>query len=488
MKKIFLCFFIFGVCATAFSQNAFEAYRYSKTYNSGTARGLAVGGAFTALGGDLTSIGLNPGGLGMYRSSEGSVSINLNHTGSKSNFNSDASEDKLNFHIPNIGLVFNKMYEDKRGNRSRGKWVAVNFAFSLNRVANFNTKRFYQNQLDAESILPILASELNGLREDEITFGSASFESVLGFAGFLINPTLNDSTNYNSVTDNVPIAKEVSVRSEGKTDEMSFAIAANHDDKLYFGASLGIPFIRYTEQLIYSESNLDKSINDFENFSLSRRIRTTGTGVNLKVGTVYRAHDMLRIGVSLHTPTYIGFRDRFSSQVTSNFTNQQIIESSPDGRFKYKMTTPWRGMFGLALVIRNFGFISTDYEYTNYSNASYSFANAFQAVQAERNREIESVLKSAHTFRVGIESVIQQMRLRVGYQYATNPFESDFELYNNRNPQSFSGGIGYKSDALQIDFAYVRSISDNPLLMSNVIVSADKVSRSNFVVTASIRF
>lgn len=472
----------------SFSQNAFEAYRYSKTYASGTARGLAVGGAFAALGGDLTSVGLNPGGLGMYRSSEGSFSFNLNHTNAESNFQKEASESKLNFHIPNIGFVFNRMYEDKRGNRSRGKWVAVNFAFSLNRQANFNTKRFYQNDINAQSLMPILATELNGLREEDITFGSASFESVLGYAGFLINPIAGDSTNYSSITDNIPIAKEVSIRSEGKMDEMAFSLAANHNDKIYFGATLGIPFIRYTEQIIYSESNMDRSLSDFENFSLQRKIRTTGTGVNLKVGAVYRVYDWLRLGASLHTPTYIGMRDKFSNQIESNFTNQQVIEVSPDGRFKYKLTTPWRGIFGAAFVFRKLGFISLDYEYADFNSANYSFSNAFQSIQAERNKEINGVLKASHTFKIGVEAIANQMRFRLGYNYATQPFESEFKKYNHRNPQSFSGGVGYKGESFQVDFAYVRSISDNPILLSNTTVSADKISRSNFIVSAGFRF
>lgn len=42
----------------------------SRTHLFGTARAMGMGGAFTSLGADLTSMALNPAGLGMYRSSE----------------------------------------------------------------------------------------------------------------------------------------------------------------------------------------------------------------------------------------------------------------------------------------------------------------------------------------------------------------------------------------------------------------------------------
>ena len=37
------------------------------TFSLGTARSMAMAGAFTSLGADLTSMAINPAGLGMYR-------------------------------------------------------------------------------------------------------------------------------------------------------------------------------------------------------------------------------------------------------------------------------------------------------------------------------------------------------------------------------------------------------------------------------------
>lgn len=43
------------------------------TFSLGTARSMAMAGAFTSLGADLTSMAINPAGLGMYRRNEISI-------------------------------------------------------------------------------------------------------------------------------------------------------------------------------------------------------------------------------------------------------------------------------------------------------------------------------------------------------------------------------------------------------------------------------
>ena len=58
------------IAATAGAQSAFDLYSISQPGLKGTARFMAMGGAFGALGGDLSTLNQNPGGIGVYRSSE----------------------------------------------------------------------------------------------------------------------------------------------------------------------------------------------------------------------------------------------------------------------------------------------------------------------------------------------------------------------------------------------------------------------------------
>lgn len=59
--------FMAMITANAYSQNAWDAYRYSQQYNEGTARSVAMGNATVALGGDIGAISINPAASGVYR-------------------------------------------------------------------------------------------------------------------------------------------------------------------------------------------------------------------------------------------------------------------------------------------------------------------------------------------------------------------------------------------------------------------------------------
>lgn len=79
MKKrfIILTALFLGVMPM-WAQGVLDALPALTQQPQGTARYTAMGGAFGALGGDLTTIRQNPAGIGVYRSSELSVTAGLN--------------------------------------------------------------------------------------------------------------------------------------------------------------------------------------------------------------------------------------------------------------------------------------------------------------------------------------------------------------------------------------------------------------------------
>jgi hypothetical protein len=492
MKKILLSFFVMVGLINVQAQNLYEALRYSQTHTGGTARGLGAGSAFGALGGDYTSAGINPGGLGVFRKSEFFLTLNLNNTVSESNFGGNIEQHKLNFHPASYGMVFSKQFVDKRGNRSRGNWTGVNFGFGMTRNANFNTKRYYANDVNAQSILPVFAGELSGQIPNNINYGTASFESVLAYAAYLVNPNYNDSTNYNSVTDGEIIGKQVSVNTSGRMDEMTFAVAANYNDKIYFGGALGIPIISYTENVLYAEYDKNNDAAAFNSFEMEKYLRTSGAGVNLKLGAQFRVNDWVRFGAAFHTPSYIGLKDRYFVSVVSDLTDSTGYSAeSPDGSFKYKLLTPWKGIASMAILFKQYGFLSVDYEYADYRNSRYSFANEYQSYETSLNSSINTGLNNTHTIRAGAEAAIKNFRLRGGYNISTSPLSASLKNAvpeDNRLFQSFSAGAGYRGDHFSFDFAFIRSMTDNSVMLANTIVSADRISRNNFVMTFGLRF
>ena len=87
MKKVFFAFIaIFSMTMKA--QNITDAVRYSMTDLNGTARYRAMSGAFGALGGDLSSLNVNPAGSAVFLNSTASFTLNIE--------NSDLEVDYIN--------------------------------------------------------------------------------------------------------------------------------------------------------------------------------------------------------------------------------------------------------------------------------------------------------------------------------------------------------------------------------------------------------
>ena len=62
MKKTAITLLLIGMAVCAEAQTMYDALRFSENNYEGTARTMAMGNAFTALGGDLGSISINPAG------------------------------------------------------------------------------------------------------------------------------------------------------------------------------------------------------------------------------------------------------------------------------------------------------------------------------------------------------------------------------------------------------------------------------------------
>ena len=90
MKKIGLIFIIaLFILPGIYAQKIEDALRNSQVFYYGTARFMGMGGAFTALGGDLSSLSQNPAGLGVFRSSEVSITPQLFHIKTSADIDTD---------------------------------------------------------------------------------------------------------------------------------------------------------------------------------------------------------------------------------------------------------------------------------------------------------------------------------------------------------------------------------------------------------------
>ena len=135
MKKLFLALSLSLVMMGAGAQTVYDAMNIAQKDLNGTARFVGMGGAMGALGGDVTTMGTNPAGIGIYRSNDASITFGYNMNTTESNFDGNRFEhNKCRWSFDNAGFV----YAMKIGNQTALRYA--NFGFNYTR-----SKSLYRN-------------------------------------------------------------------------------------------------------------------------------------------------------------------------------------------------------------------------------------------------------------------------------------------------------------------------------------------------------
>ncbi len=450
----------------------------------GTARGAGVAGAFGAIGADYSSVISNPGGLALFRKSEFMFSFSLDHIKAETQYDgSRSNDDRFNFNLPNIGVVFaGKKKKDSQ-------WKFTNFAIGYNRLANFNSNFYYRSSGTGNSILKGYANELDGTPENEVNSGNFSLESKLAYNAWLVNADPGDNTKYTTVADKADVNQQISIEKRGAIDELSFSLASNFDDKLYFGGYLGVPFLFYREKIRHAEQNTASDSDEFNFFEQNQRLNTFGIGVNFKLGLIYRPIDWLRLGAAFHTPAFYGVNDDYSSSIESDFDTVQYSPARQTGEFHYNLVTPARFVGSVGFIAKKIAFISFDYEWVDYSNAHYRMDNEYIDFEMDLNDDISGNYGSANVYRAGLEFALDKFRLRGGFAHYDSPYESTAIVGDyDGSANYYTCGAGVRLKKVYFDFAYVRSHSKTISLTVNDVLANDEVTGNKFMVTTGFRF
>ncbi len=437
--------------SSSIAQNEFDVLRFSELDYYGDARFNAMGGSFGALGANMSAISINPGGLGVYKSSDFSFTPGFHYNYSDSKIDGKtASDGKLNFHFANVGLIGNF--------KASGKWESVSMGIGYNRTSNYNSRVSIKSSTDS-SALGTYTKELNangGIFEDDI-YDVFPFTSSLAYQSFLVNPVAGDSLKYDHVFSNSKnITQTTSYDTRGGAGEMYFALGGNYSDKLYLGALIGIPSVRYVYDRNYTEtSDPTDTLTEFSSYTIHDYVKTTGAGMNLKLGMIYKAADWLRIGTAFHTPTLLSLTDQYHSNISAEKKDGTIFEDeTPSGSFNYLVTTPYRFVSSASVILGNRGVINVDYEIVDYASARISEDPEYTTGVdfSSENDNIRSNFQMAQNLRVGSEIRVDPFRVRLGYRLQGDPLNGKFGL--DSGSSIYSGGIGIKEDGYYFDMAY----------------------------------
>lgn len=305
------------------AQTAYDAYQISRYDLRGTARYMSMGGAFGALGGDLSVLGQNPGGIGVYRKSEIGVTLDIDSRDIKS---PDESRGRTNISVSNFGYV---------GSAYTGSDIMpiFNWGFSYARTNSFK-RRYSGSAAMNGSLSNQIAAYTNGCPSDLLggattddvvnnyfQSGGAPWMSILAFNSFMINPLNGDastpSTAYSGLWQD-GVSRGISgydVDESGYVDEYNIDFGGNISDVVYWGVGFGIYDMDYRQNVYYTEDMTGGNITTGQGtgitstsgnlgFGLNSYKRLSGSGFNFKAGLIFRPINEFRLGFAIHTPTY----------------------------------------------------------------------------------------------------------------------------------------------------------------------------------------
>ncbi len=518
------------------AQSAVDAYDITQVQLRGTARFVGMGGAFTSLGGDLSSMTQNPAGIGIYRSSDIGFTVDLSFAKSSTETGfGKFDKNETFFKFDNFGYVGVQPLSGALRN--------INWGVSYSRLNSFDRSFNGQNDPTGTSLSNYVAAFTNvssdGLIIDEdhdnpYLSTDNDWLSILAFNSYMISNVPGSDTQYAGLYQNGTHGDALyNVRERGYTDEYNIDFAGNVSDVVFWGFGIGIRDMEFTRESFYSESMSNALVYDTETdqltngnagFDLYNVKRTTGSGVNLKLGVILRPVEMLRIGLAVHTPTWYHLNHTGYGQVDFNYTPNGSDLNSSDGRpldtpdFDYdsRLNSPWRFMAGASMVIGQQAIVSLDYErvayndmkmkYQAYSNGA--FGGGF-IEDTQGNADIKDYYKAANIIRLGVEyRLTRSFSLRAGYNYQTtsvkdkaadNVFQistvgTDPSYIFSRDTNNITLGLGYKYKNWYIDAAYQYTRRENTYhaytsFDGNIAPTAKLTdTHNNIVISTGFRF
>lgn len=430
MKRYLYILLLGLICPLSIAQ---DVQRFAERGVLGTARYVGMGGAMTAIGGDPSAVKDNPAGLGLYRRSELSISMDeaIDRTQAAG---TGMSYQRSQFAVPQASAVWAWGHPNKQ----RGM-IYNNFMLSINRLTSYH--RDIEVEGNAMGMLPTICLLTEGLAEtflqnlpwddDEI-----GWLSILGYEGYMIDPV--GDTKWSPAVEMT--RGKLSISETGSADQYTLSWGANISNQWYVGVNLNVPTLAYTKRTTLYETDRIHSAE------LKSMFHVSGLGVNGGLGMIYRPIQSLRIGASFHTPTIMRLSMQTEGDMRSTVAGQSYEILTPaSGVVEMELLSPWRTSVSVAGQIGSTALIAAQYDYAHSGN-----------------------MDDVHRLRLGAEmQVYRGLFVNAGYVYessflqeealiglAYNSIRTDMDYRYTPYSQYISAGIGYRSNVVVAQVAY----------------------------------
>lgn len=452
-----------------------ETYENAKLVTpdlNGTARYVGMGGALEALGADISTMGTNPAGIGMFRKGTASVSFG-SVTQQEAPDVFGASKTKMSFDQAGFVSTIRTDYDS---------WI--NFGLNFHKSTNFNyilgvadrLTNASQNKLTYAKAKSGLLYKTSGNGEPYWKDAYASCNQLDDIYAKNLNYDDRDNTWYYDEATQYALARN----QKGYISQFDLNLSGNIGNKYYLGLSIGIDDVNYKHYGEYSESLLGP--NGPYQLTVSDDRIIEGTGVNLKAGIILRPIDEspFRIGAYIHTPTWYDLTTTNQTVVSDGKNSDSRSES-----YDFKLFTPWK--FGLSAghTIGSQIALGATFEYADYGSLDtryntgryYDGWGSYEESESDEvmNRHTEETLRGVATVKLGAEfRPDAALAVRLGYNFVSPMYhqegfkdgslQTDGSYYSSatdytnwKSTNRITCGLGYKMGRMNLDVAYQYS-------------------------------
>lgn len=465
MKNIYLSALLLLVGLTVNSQSlGYQdlAQLFSQDDLNGSARFTGMSGAFGAVGGDVSSVNINPAGIAIFNYSAFSGTFNNRSTSINSEFTGNGlTTENQYFNLSQAGavLVF------KTGESDWSK-------FALG--ANYRITKDFSDGFSASgnSGLATFRDYPIDTNDPAIDFNNASEQRF--------------DNNYN-----------------GEITELNFALSGVYQKKMFLGASLNFYELNFLQESVLTEFNNDGNGNDLT-VDLFQQNIIAGTGFSANLGFIYKVSNSFRFGLAYQTPTWytniiqdtnydpVSLADSGINDIgdaTYFFNDDRSYTETNNLYFAdYALRTPSKTTASAAYIFGKSGLISVDYTRKYFSNINLTSNDVLTGNFSLENQFFQNELRNTNNLNIGTEWRFDRLNLRGGYRYEQAP---DTLALESDDLRGYSLGAGYDFGNFRIDFAFSnnnRTAAYNFYPQPDFNVESAELNIDNRIFTTSISF
>lgn len=274
-----------------------------------------------------------------------------------------------------------------------------------------------------------------------------------------------------------------SIRQEGHLAQWSIGLAIDLAPNFSAGATFNLLGgnsdyrLKYEQMDTQGQNSYDitdengKPLDEFyyNYYKLEQMVNTEYSGIQLKLGGLWKPQENLRIGATITFPTALGideswtYSDELSYDIhvlAEDRTYNYVEPYDSTGKFSYEIEEPFKFDLGIAYSIKNLT-LAGGLRYVDWTQLKLKRADEtpewYESYFAEQNDRVPTLLRAVTTYSAGIQYALlnNTLQLRAGYRYVPSPFK---DADKKVDKTFYSAGVGLRvSETTMIDIAVIHS-------------------------------